>query len=582
MEIENEDYLRESEYEINVNSSNKPFMDYCLYINNNSQSKNTIAVIDKVKKGVQYIPRSDNNIIPLDEDDFGKNEENSNLAQDLSKHNILYNSNKQEENEEQNKNEAEKLCLINAEEKGGSPIASSNLINISPTNIAISTNKDEKSLNCLSSNKDCVKAPKEITEEKIMPFIINYDLYDKELEGYKSLIFQKLVIFSKNKSIEEFEVLMKTKFRVILDKESIKFEGFLNQTLENYIKYIFNSFQNRAILLYQNLVDNEDKKAVKFKMRDIDILKRMIKDLSDIKENMEKEKLNGIEENKNTFDNFMNYNYQKDSTELLNENFQIMSANKKSKLNHTMIFNQENTNFETKKTEQKIKDKNINGKIKKRIVKVFKDEFNSKSKGFFFVTETAKENREDKKQKISTIEIENKNNIQQDLKFLDLKFLSIILENNEIDFSKESEEIAELLDMEINNYLLKIMADENKKREFIKLEKDERTQNILSNKCKEIIYKIIKKENLDGLLLLLAKNVIKINDHKYITFPNSTDLFAKLIKNLKGYEDLNLGLSENEMNEINEIAKNYEDICQDFKGYLEKKTPRNVQNKNNN
>ena len=36
------------------------------------------------------------------------------------------------------------------------------------------------------------------------------------------------------------------------------------------------------------------------------------------------------------------------------------------------------------------------------------------------------------------------------------------------------------------------------------------------------------------------------------------------------------------MNEINEIAKNYEDICQDFKGYLEKKTPRNVQNKNNN
>ena len=577
MEIESEDY-----FGINSNFSNKPFNDVFSDINNNCKSENTIAGIDEVKKGVQYIPRSDNNIIPLDEDDFGKNEENSNLAQDLSKHNILYNSNKQEENEEQNKNEAEKLCLINAEEKGGSPIASSNLINISPTNIAISTNKDEKSLNCLSSNKDCVKAPKEITKEKIMPFIINYDLYDKELEGYKSLIFQKLVIFSKNKSIEEFEVLMKTKFRVILDKESIKFEGFLNQTLENYIKYIFNSFQNRAILLYQNLVDNEDKKAVKFKMRDIDILKRMIKDLSDIKENMEKEKLNGIEENKNTFDNFMNYNYQKDSTELLNENFQIMSANKKSKLNHTMIFNQENTNFETKKTEQKIKDKNINGKIKKRIVKVFKDEFNSKSKGFFFVTETAKENREDKKQKISTIEIENKNNIQQDLKFLDLKFLSIILENNEIDFSKESEEIAELLDMEINNYLLKIMADENKKREFIKLEKDERTQNILSNKCKEIIYEIIKKENLDGLLLLLAKNVIKINDHKYITFPNSTDLFAKLIKNLKGYEDLNLGLSENEINEINEIAKNYEEICQDFIGYLKKKTPRNVQNKNNN
>ena len=576
MEIESEDY-----FGINSNFSNKPFMDDFSDINNNCQSENTIVGIDKVKKGVQYIPRADNNIIPLDEDDFGKNEENSNLAQDLSKHNILYNSNKQEENEEQNKNEAEKLCLINAEEKGGSPIASSNLINISPTNIVISTNKDEKSLNCLSSNKDCVKAPKEITEEKIMPFIINYDLYDKELEGYKSLIFQKLVIFSKNKSIEEFEVLMKTKFRVILDKESIKFEGILNQTLENYIKYIFNSFQNRAIL-YQNLVDNEDKKAVKFKMRDIDILKRMIKDLSDIKENMEKEKLNGIEENKNTFDNFMNYNYQKDSTELLNENFQIMSANKKSKLNHTMIFNQENTNFETIKTEQKIKDKNINGKIKKRIVKVFKDEFNSKSKGFFFVTETAKENREDKKQKISTIEIENNNNIQQDLKFLDLKFLSIILENNEIDFSKESEEIAELLDMEINNYLLKIMADENKKREFIKLEKDERTPNILRNKCKEIIYEIIKKENLDGLLLLLAKNVIKINDHKYITFPNSTDLFAKLIKNLKGYEDLNLGLSENEMNEINEIAKNYEEICQDFIGYLKKKTPRNVQNKNNN
>ena len=139
-----------------------------------------------------------------------------------------------------------------------------------------------------------------------MPFIINYDLYDKELEGYKSLIFHKLVIFSKNKSIEEFEVLIKTKFRVILGKESIKFDGFLNQTLENYIKYIFDSFQNRTIL-YQNLVDNEDKKAVKIKMRDIDILKRMIKDLSDITENMEKEKLNGIEENKNTFDNLQNY-----------------------------------------------------------------------------------------------------------------------------------------------------------------------------------------------------------------------------------------------------------------------------------
>ena len=129
--------------------------------------------------------------------------------------------------------------------------------------------------------------------------------------------------------------------------------------------------------------------------------------------------------------------------------------------------------------------------------------------------------------------------------------------------------------MKINEYLTSnILKNNNKKKEFIELEREFLTKYYKSNKYREIIYDIIKSKNLDGLLLSLTKKVIKIEKSKYIKFPNSQELFEELIKTLENYSKLNFSLSDNEMNEINKSVDNFEKISAKFLDYLGKKTPK--------
>ena len=180
--------------------------------------------------------------------------------------------------------------------------------------------------------------------------------------------------------------------------------------------------------------------------------------------------------------------------------------------------------------------------------------------------------------------IENKNEIETDESFLESTFLKIISRNNIIDKEKESDDAKKLLDMNINDYLInEIVNNENKMKEFIDSEYKNLLHNKKSEKCRKIIHDIITKKNLDGLILILITNTIKIEPQgksKYIKFHNSQELFVELIKNLEEYKDFNL--TKDEKNEIDEKVKYFEKIARDFKGFILSKIPRKKGNKNNN
>ena len=82
--------------------------------------------------------------------------------------------------------------------------------------------------------------------------------------------------------------------------------------------------------------------------------------------------------------------------------------------------------------------------------------------------EEEKKKKSNKKKIILNIMIENKNEIETDESFLESTFLKIISRNNIIDKEKESDDAKKLLDMNINDYLInEIVNNENKMKEFI-------------------------------------------------------------------------------------------------------------------
>ena len=456
---------------------------------------------------------------------------------------------------------------------------------------------------------------------------------NKSDDKYKIAIFDKIVQFSKKGNIKDFTDLMNSPIKNIIKTEKDEVSSFLDQSPSKYFESVLKVLKNNRAKI------KDDK--MKYNIKDIDRIREIISQLVDIVKT-EKEKENKkakaikLKDINISSKNYIKFSFPNGSMNSLSD-FISPSNNEINNINPMMIIEEEISDYKTKKKKvKKFKDKNINSKIKNRLLLFFMEDFNSKSiiyslnkinlkkkkegkkeekvEGEENVGEEEekeeeeeeeeekkeeeeekeekekKEEEEEKKKKsnkkkiILNIMIENKNEIETDESFLESTFLQIISRNNVIDKENESDDAKKLLDMNINDYLInEIVNNENKMKEFINSEYKILHHNKKSEKCRKIIHDIITKKNLDGLILILITNTIKIEPQgksKYIKFHNSQELFVELIKNLEEYKDFNL--TKDEKNEIDEKVKYFEKIVRDFKGFILSKIPRKKGNKNNN
>ena len=457
---------------------------------------------------------------------------------------------------------------------------------------------------------------------------------NKSDDKYKIAIFDKIVQFSKKGNIKDFTDLMNSPIKNIIKTEKDEVSSFLDQSPSKYFESVLKVLKNNRAKI------KDDK--MKYNIKDIDRIREIISQLVDIvktkkeKEN-KKAKAIKLKDINISSKNYIKFSFPNGSMNSLSD-FISSSNNEINNINPMMIIEEEISDYKTKKKKvKKFKDKNINSKIKNRLLLFFIKDFNSKSiiyslnkinlkkkkegkkeekvEGEENVEEEEekeeeeeeeeeeekkeekeeeekekKEEEEEKKKKsnkkkiILNIMIENKNEIETDESFLESTFLQIISRNNVIDKENESDDAKKLLDMNINDYLInEIVNNENKMKEFIDSEYKNLLHNKKSEKCRKIIHDIITKKNLDGLILILITNTIKIEPQgksKYIKFHNSQELFVELIKNLEEYKDFDLTIDEK--NEIDEKVKYFEKITRDFKGFILSKIPRKKGNKNNN
>ena len=341
----------------------------------------------------------------------------------------------------------------------------------------------------------------------------------------------------------------------------------MDKKLLDYFNEFFESIQKNDVT----------GKVFKKKKRNIEKMFNYIKDLNNIVKERDLKKEKEKEEKKETKKYIINENIMPQIDDLIDESSDIllnmyrsMSENIIIEIDPIQLEEKENTDCDSKKKNKNTSestDKNEIGKIKTRIIKDLKEEFNNKAKTMGFL-----KGKQKNKTKLKTIKIINKNNHEEDLKYLKLKFRDIIFENEKIDFSKEGKEVQDLLDTKIGDHFLKIMNDEDKKKKFINTEKDNNIKHQKTEECRKIIYEIMETKNLDGLILLLMTETFMIaekDEKKYIKFPASTKEFEALIKNLKQYKDLNLDLIIDEY-KIDRSVQNFLRISNNFSNeYLE-------------
>ena len=122
---------------------------------------------------------------------------------------------------------------------------------------------------------------------------------------------------------------------------------------------------------------------------------------------------------------------------------------------------------------------------------------------------------------------------------------------------------------------------------FFTEDEEKQRKNYENSKCRNLAYELFETNNLEGLILLTK--LIKLdkqkdkkgNDKEYIKILNAKN-FKKAINILKGYEDFNLDLFNNEKYEINNRINNMRIIANDPIKYLEnrKKGRKSIEKKN--
>ena len=391
---------------------------------------------------------------------------------------------------------------------------------------------------------------------------------------YKSQIFEKLIELAQKNDISYFVKIMNEPFKEILKPNSQETWSFLEQTPLQYYDSFFEKIQ------INKTKNNETKKKFKKKKFNAEAIIKSIRYLYDIvkenesKKEKEKEEKEKEETKEAEIEEILNNNLINESEDILINYSPSILRNGDYQLYLQQMDDQEKSDSETKeKTYTKFTDKNINSKIKNRTLDFMIKDFNDKSEKMF-ITIGKKKKGQIGKITLHIDKIKNNNKYSEDLTFMQTKLKDTISNNEKICY-EGGKEVETLLNMRIIDYLQNIiMKDEIKKKKFIEVEKDKKKQNQKSNKCREIIFEIIKTKNLDGLILLIMTDVIKISftkdkRPKYIKFQKSVEVFEDLIKNLKQYEDLNLDSFVDE-SVVNKFVQNFGNISQKFEQHLEK------------
>ena len=192
-----------------------------------------------------------------------------------------------------------------------------------------------------------------------------------------------------------------------------------------------------------------------------------------------------------------------------------------------------------------------------------------------------------KKKENTQLKEKDNNNKETNSDFFESNFESFILEYDKIlktDEKQKNDEIKK----EIFDYIIKIKGEEDPEDYLIKMTKlvylsklkdakfqkfleiDKEVQEIKKKrkKCRNELYKLYQTKNLEGLLFLSDQFYI---DKKISIKIHDVEEFKNKIRNIKGYEDFNLELSEEEKLGIQDRAFELEKFVSDPVGYLKKK-----------
>ena len=152
--------------------------------------------------------------------------------------------------------------------------------------------------------------------------------------------------------------------------------------------------------------------------------------------------------------------------------------------------------------------------------------------------------------------------------FLEISFNDIFKKYVGIDlisrFSKENKGVIDLINMTPSEYIA-----EKDEETFFDKDIDEKIKKIKTSKCKMILYDMVKNKNLRGLIIL-AEFVEKNNDDNYIRIKNLEE-FEKKVKSFEGYENINLELTSDENNKINERKEILKEFAKEVKRRNENK-----------
>ena len=408
----------------------------------------------------------------------------------------------------------------------------------------------------------------EIETQIFDAFIEAYDQYKKKsdfIDNYMKILNEKKIKDFMNLFLPEISFS-----KIYNDKEVNKLAIDLLEITP--IKYIGNILSSQVTSKVEI-----DKKTIVKLFKIIDYFK-----LKEEKENTKQEdKLKGKKLKNEQFD-FINNNNNKNKEEPLDELKPISCNIQQNKKN--VLFNISNnvkepsTAYKTNETNiqnfEEIKKKNridnLFNVVKTKIIYSFVDDFNAKNVNY----KLPKILNLKKKDTITEINM-NKINKQKNLDFMNDNFENYVEESKKLIQNKnkekenliESDEVMKLLKKKKIDFLKEKI--EEKGINLFDDDKNEQIKKYQNGKCKIVADIFYQTKNFRGLLSLInLVNLVVIDKSLYLRIRDPEE-FEKVAKNLKGYDNFSIELTENEKKDIENRIKKLVIIAEDPKGYLD-------------